>query len=86
MDESIGPEDMPLLYREVLDLVARLEHGGERRAAYEVRRRAIRFYSVRWDERSYRNLQKLAGEARARLASGRHREANAALTRTGEPA
>ena len=86
MGDSIGPEDMPQLYREVLDIVARLDRVGERALAYDVRRRAISAYSARWDERSYRNLQKLAGEARSRLASSRHAAAYAALARTGEPA
>ena len=86
MDESIQLDDMPHLYRDVLDAVARLERVGERSAAYEIRRRAIRAYSARWDERGRRTLAKLTREANARLASSPRAAAVAALARTTEPA
>jgi hypothetical protein len=67
MDESIPAADMPLIYREVLDAVARLESAGDRVSAYDIRRRAIRTYSARWDSAGRRSLGKLAREAQARV-------------------
>lgn len=67
MDESIPAADLPLLYREVLDAVARLERAGDRAVAYEIRRRAIRTYSARWDAAGRRAMRKLAREAQARI-------------------
>ncbi len=86
MDESIQEVDMPHLYREVLDAVARLERAGERAAAYEIRRRAIRTYSSRWDDRGKRSLDKLAHQARTRLAASPHAAALGSLAGTTEPA
>ncbi len=67
MDESIPAADLPRLYREVLDAVARLERVDERARAYEIRRRAIRTYSARWDDAGRRAMDKLVREAQARL-------------------
>jgi hypothetical protein len=86
MDESIQVADMPHLYREVLDSVARLERVGERAAAYEIRRRAIRTYSARWDEKGKRSLDKLIREARTLLAASPHAAALGSLAGSTEPA
>ncbi len=67
MDETIPAADMPLLYREVLDAVARLERAGERATAYEIRRRAIRTYSGRWDVSGTRALARLVRDAQRRI-------------------
>ncbi|HYO44511.1 MAG TPA: hypothetical protein VES19_15035 [Candidatus Limnocylindrales bacterium] len=85
MDDSIPAADIPLLYREVLDAVARLERLGDRANAYEIRRRAIRTYSARWDASGRRALAKLAREAQGRIAAS-PRAASIALTGTREPA
>jgi hypothetical protein len=86
MDESIQVADMPHLYREVLDAVARLERVGERAAAYEIRRRAIRAYSDRWDDKGKRSLARLIHEARTLLAASPHAAALGSLSGTTEPA
>jgi len=85
MGDSIPAADMPVIYREVLDAVARLERTGERAQAYEIRRRAIRTYSARWDSNGRRSLVKLAREAQARLDAS-PRAATAALAESREPA
>jgi hypothetical protein len=86
MDESIQQADMPHLYREVLDAVARLERVGERAAAYEIRRRAIKTYSARWDDKGKRSLDKLTREAAARLAASPRAASLGSLTGNTEPA
>jgi hypothetical protein len=69
MDDHIPAEELPTLYRSVLETVARLERAGERQFAWDVRRRALKTYSTRWDERGRRSLEKLDREARAHLAA-----------------
>ena len=85
MDESIPAAEMPLLYREVLDAVARLERAGDRAHAYEIRRRAIRTYSARWDTAGRQGLAKLVREAQARI-DAIPRAASVALAGSREPA
>jgi hypothetical protein len=68
MDERpivIG-EDMPTLYRLVLDLVAELEPH-DRPSAQHIRRSAIHIYSAGWDRRQYGRLALVAAEVRRRL-------------------
>jgi hypothetical protein len=85
MDDRTPAEQLPHLYRAVLDTVARLEHLGEREVAYRIRRDALRTYSTRWDERGRRALEKLNREAQQRLATSR-RAGRPALSTTTEPA
>jgi hypothetical protein len=51
-------EDLPTLYRAILDRVALLEHIGERHEAGQIRADATQVYSVAWN-----------GSARVRLTS-----------------
>jgi hypothetical protein len=85
MDDHSPAEALPRLYRDVLDGVGRLERAGERQAAYEIRRKAQRAYSARWDRRAHRTLGKLEREARAQLAASPRAAAVGALSRSGEP-
>jgi len=72
-------DDLPDLYRKVLDALARLEAAGDRTAAYDLRLRAHRTYATRWDEGGRRALHRIARDAEARLASGRRTMPSRAL-------
>jgi hypothetical protein len=62
--ESTSPaEDLPALYRAILDRVAELEAAGDRAEAGRVRRSATRAYSRAWDERARRQLTTLLHQA-----------------------
>ena len=49
-------EELPALYRAILDSVARLEVAGERQTAARIRRDATAAYSRAWDARAQRRL------------------------------
>jgi hypothetical protein len=59
-------EDMPILYRIVLDRVAELERLDRPRAA-RFRRAAIRAYSTEWNRTEYGRLQFIARQLEERL-------------------
>jgi hypothetical protein len=58
--ETMSPaEELPALYRALLDRIAKIEAEGRRAAAYRLRAEATRIYSRRWDDRARRALQDL---------------------------
>ncbi len=59
MEPKSAAEELPALYRDVLDRVAELEAGGRRELAGKVRAKATRIYSRSWDDRARRGLQAL---------------------------
>ena len=67
MEPNPVSEELPALYRAILDRVAQLEDSGERSTANRVRAEATRIYSRRWDEQARRHLENLlrrhAGDA-----------------------
>ncbi len=71
MDQQTASEEMPSLYRAVLDTVWRLERLGERDFALSARQRAVRTYATRWDEGGRKELARINAEALRRLASCR---------------
>jgi hypothetical protein len=95
MDSNSPAEDLPTLYRAILDRVALLEAAGERAEAARVRSQATTAYSRAWDARARRELEGLlrraerptvaeaalgrGGPRRAGLA-GRRRQPNRAAT------
>lgn len=71
MEHHNPAEEMPGLYRAVLDTVWRLERAGERDAALAIRRRAVTTYATRWDEGGRRELAQINRDALRRLAQRR---------------
>ena len=59
MEPNSASEDLPALYRAVLDCVAEIAASGRRTLANEVRAEAIRIYSRAWDDRARRELLSL---------------------------
>jgi hypothetical protein len=62
MEQNPPAEELPALYRAILDRVAELEAGGDRVEAARVRSTATRIYSRAWDERARRGLLALLRE------------------------
>ena len=68
--ENLSPaEDLPTLYRSVLDGVAELERLGERREAARVRSEAIRVYSRSWDAKGRDRLESILKRAERTVAA-----------------
>lgn len=65
-------EDLPEIYRAILDRVADLERIGARRDAGRIRAAATRAYSDAWDEGARRNLLGLLARARRNLTESEH--------------
>jgi hypothetical protein len=65
-------EDLPEIYRAILDRVADLEQIGARRDAGRIRLAATRAYSDAWDEAARRHLLALLARAQRGLAANEH--------------
>lgn len=74
-------EQLPALYRAVLDGVAELERLGERREANRVRADAVRAYSRSWDAAGRRRLELILQRAERTLTQTRRSDARAACQR-----
>ncbi|MEO8436882.1 MAG: hypothetical protein ABI562_00380 [Chloroflexota bacterium] len=59
MDPTSPAEELPALYRAVLDRVAQVATTGQRDLANSIRAEATRIYSRSWDERARRELEAL---------------------------
>ena len=59
METNSPAEELPALYRAILDRVAELEVAGERARAAQLRNDATDAYSRAWDERARRRLELL---------------------------
>lgn len=82
METRASPaEDLPALYRAILDGIAELEHLGARREAGLLRTEATQIYSTAWDDAGLRRLDQIrrriariiAGDERPRTAASRTR-------------
>jgi hypothetical protein len=73
METPASPADeLPALYREILDGLAPLERGPYRAEALRIRARASRVYAQSWSEAGRRSLQNLLRQIQ-RLSSRRDR-------------
>jgi hypothetical protein len=87
---SSPADDLPSIYRSILDGIAVLEGLGARREAASFRAEATKIYSTAWDEAGLRRLRHIksrierivAGEERPRTARAR---TPAATERSGTP-
>jgi hypothetical protein len=59
MEPKSAAEELPGLYRAVLDRVGELESSGRRNLANAVRAEATRIYSRAWDDEARKGLQAL---------------------------
>ncbi len=74
MKAQLSPaEDLPALYRAVLDAVALLEHRGARHEASRIRQDATRAYSRAWDEEQRQRLEQLVERSRQAIEQEGHR-------------
>jgi hypothetical protein len=71
MDPHTPAEELPSLYRAILDRIAALEAAGQRSDAVRIRRDATRAYSRAWDERARRELEALLRRASTPTAAER---------------
>jgi phage-related minor tail protein len=71
MDPHTPAEELPSLYRAILDRIAALEAAGQRADAVRIRRDATRAYSRAWAERARRELEALLRRASAPTAAER---------------
>lgn len=83
---AILAEDLPALYRAILDRVAELERIGARREAGRIRRSATSTYSAAWDGAALRVLGKLLARADHALAVPERARGWSLLRRRSAPA
>ena len=70
--ETISPaEELPALYRAILDRIAHLERTGERSEAARIRTAATAVYSRAWDDKARRRLKDLLRRADRTPTAGR---------------
>jgi hypothetical protein len=72
METSPPAEELPALYRAILDRVAELEASGERSRAAKLRSDATDAYSRAWDERARRRLETLLRRSEPQTEPDRH--------------
>lgn len=73
MDPNSPAEELPALYRAILDRVASIEAAGDRAEALRVRGAATKAYSRAWDDRARRELEALLRRVERPTSSERTR-------------
>ena len=80
--DNLSPaEDLPALYRAVLDGVAQLERAGERREAARIRADAVRAYSRSWDANGRKRLESILRRTERTLTGSRRSDRRSARSR-----
>jgi hypothetical protein len=59
MDQKSVAEELPALYRALLDRIAQIDAAGHRAVGYRIRVQATQIYSRAWDDRARRGLEGL---------------------------
>lgn len=59
MDQKSAAEEVPALYRALLDRIAQIDAAGNRVFGHQLRTEATRIYSRAWDDRARRGLEDL---------------------------
>lgn len=59
MDEKSVAEELPALYRALLDRIAQIDAAGHRALGHRIRSQATQIYSRAWDDRARRGLEDL---------------------------
>lgn len=59
MDQKSAAEELPALYRALLDRIAQIDAAGHRSVGYRIRVQATQIYSRAWDDRARRGLEAL---------------------------
>jgi hypothetical protein len=73
VDSTIASDEVPQIYRLILELVGELERIGARGEATRARQQAITIYSRGWNESSRRRLGRIADDLQRRVARTSHR-------------
>jgi hypothetical protein len=69
MEPKSAAQELPALYRALLDRVAQFEASGKRGLANRIRADATRIYSKAWDDRARRDLEALLRRNSVELAT-----------------
>ena len=72
METNSPAEELPALYRAILDRVAELEEAGQRARAARLRSDATAAYSRAWDERARRRMETLLRRSEPDAEPERH--------------
>jgi hypothetical protein len=72
MDPKTAAEELPELYRALLDRIAQIDAAGHRTLGYRIRAEATRIYSRAWDERARRGLEDLLRQSAERTSFRRN--------------
>lgn len=59
MDQKSAAEELPALYRALLDRIAQIDAAGHRADGYRIRTQATQIYSRAWDDRARKALEEL---------------------------